>query len=199
MAEDVVQRPPLPVGSVGRIGVGWWGLLCFIATEAALFAYLLFSYAYLALALDGQWRAAASPTLRLALPITVLVILSSVAAWWGERGVKRGSKAELLGGLLLAALLGLAVIALELLEWRSKPFALNAGSYSSIFFVTTGIHLAHIVLGVLVLLTVLAWSALGYFDARRHAPVLIGVAYWHFVNVVWLALFIAFYVAPYLG
>ena len=66
-------------------------------------------------------------------------------------------------------------------------------------FVTTGFHMAHVVVGDLMLAAVLLWSLLGFFDRKRHAPVSIAAVYWHFVDLVWLTVFFTFYVTPYLG
>jgi heme/copper-type cytochrome/quinol oxidase subunit 3 len=56
--------------------------------------------------------------------------------------------------------------------------------------------MAHVVVGIFVLLALALWSALGYFDRVRHGPVSIGSVYWHFVDVVWLFVFATLYLAP---
>ena len=58
--------------------------------------------------------------------------------------------------------------------------------------------MAHVVAGLLILLPLILWTAMGKFDARRRDPVSIGVIYWHFVDAVWLTVFFTFYVTPYL-
>ncbi len=181
---------------MGRISVGWWGVICVIATEASLFAYFLFAYFYFALQLGGNWTPLQPPGFLFSLPGVIALILSSLAAWWAERGARRGLRIDQLGGLALAALLGIVFLVLQLLDWGRETFTLKSSEYGSVFFTITGLHLAHLVVGVLALLLILVWSALGYFDARRHVPVLIGVAYWHFVVVVGVVLFLALYVAP---
>src|SRR6202012_4053527 len=65
-------------------------------------------------------------------------------------------------------------------------------------FTTPGFTLAHVIVGRVVRSVVLIWSALGYFRPRRHEPVSIAIVYWHFVDVVWLAVFSTFYISPYL-
>ena len=188
---------PLPVGPTARRGVGWWGMLCLIATEAALFVYLLFSYFYVALQNDGGWLPEAHPSVRLALPNTIVLLLSSVAMWQGDRGVRRGARGQLIGGVLVALALGTVFVAVQLFEWRAKTYSIQSHSYGSLYFTITGFHMAHVVVGLAMLLTVLVWSALGYFNRRRSAPVLIASAYWHFVDAVWLFVFAAFYLSPY--
>jgi cytochrome c oxidase subunit 3 len=95
--------------------------------------------------------------------------------------------------------LGAIFVGVQLLEWSRKPYQFNSSAYSSLYFTITGFHLAHVVIGMLVLLVLSVWSLLGYFDSKRHAPVAIGAIYWHFVDVVWLVVFFTIYVTPYLG
>ncbi len=196
---DAAASAPLPVGSVGRASLGWWGMLCVIATEATLFAYLLFGYFYYAVQLDGNWLPQLPPSLKLSLPGVILLIASSVGMWWGERGVRRGSQGSLLLGVALALLLGIGFLVLQVLDWRQEPLTLRQGAFGATFFTLTGLHLAHLAVGLAGLLLVLAWSGLRYFDALRHTPVLIMAAYWHFVVAVGVIVFLALYVVPRFG
>jgi heme/copper-type cytochrome/quinol oxidase subunit 3 len=197
---DDVARPqiPLPVGSIGRIGVGWWGAICLIVTEASLFGYLLFAYLYSAVIVDGNFLPSPAPGMSLALPATLVLLASSAAVWWGERGARTGAKAETRLGFLVAFLCGLGFVVLQVLEWRSQRFTPRSDAYGSMFFAITGAHLAHLLAGMLALAVVLLWSGLGYFDAKRNAPVLIAAAYWHFVVVIGVAVFVVLYVTPFL-
>jgi heme/copper-type cytochrome/quinol oxidase subunit 3 len=188
----------LPVGGFGRNHVAWWGVLCLIATEASLFAYLLFSYYYIGLQYGPAWLPARHPSLMLSAPDTVVLLLSSVAVWWGEKGVIQGRRRQQLAGLAIAILLGAIFIAVQLVEWSQKRFGIASSSYGSLYYTITGFHMAHVVVGLIVLATLLGWSVAGLFGQRRHTPILIGSAYWHFVDVVWLFVFSTFYLTPYL-
>ena len=99
----------LPVGSKGHLASGWLGMLTLIATEATLFAYLLFSYFYLASHALGTWPPSGAPSLRIAVPGTLILIAGSVVMWWGERGIKRGNPGQLMIGLAAALILGAAL------------------------------------------------------------------------------------------
>ena len=198
MAEAVAVQVGLPVSASGRKSTGWWGVLCLIATEAALFAYLLFSYYYIASQAGKGWSPEPHPTLAMALPNTAVLLLSSVAVWWGEKGATSGNRRQNLIGFGGAIGLGLIFLAVQIFEWKAKAFDMASGSYGSLYFTITGFHMAHVVVGLIVLSTVFAWSAAGYFTARRCTPVLVSSAYWHFVDGVWLAVFFTFYVTPYL-
>ena len=202
LSPDVIVAAPrdLQVGPVGRHGLGYWGVGTLIATEAALFSYLLFSYYYTgATAPVGGWVIEPHPALKLALPNTILLLLSSLVAWIGERGVLERKRAQALIGLGGALLMGIAFALIQTFEWQAKPFKLGASSYSSLYFVTTGFHELHVFVGLLVLAAVFAWTALDYFSPRRNLTVSAGVLYWHFVDVIWLFVFFTYYLTPYMG
>jgi heme/copper-type cytochrome/quinol oxidase subunit 3 len=197
--EEDIRVGPLPVGSPGRNASGWFGMMTLIATEASLFVYLLFSYFYFAIWSNGAFLPRTLPKFGLSGPDTLVLQLSSVAVWWGEKGARQGDRRQLSLGLLGGIILGAIFVGVQLLEWSGKPYRLSSCAYSSLYFVITGFHLAHVVIGLMMLLVLLVWSLLDYFDSKRHAPVAIGAVYWHFVDAVWLAVFFTIYVTPYLG
>jgi heme/copper-type cytochrome/quinol oxidase subunit 3 len=198
MSDTTALDQALPVGSVHYRASGWYGMLCVIATEGALFGYLLFSYFYCAVQLPPTWTPEPHPTLAYALPATIVMLLSSGALWVAQRGLYQGAQARHHVGLAVAIVLGVLFIVIELLEWHSKPFSLSDGLYSSLYFTITGLDLVHLGVAIIGVAAVLAWSLLGYVDVRRDAPTVIMAAYWHFVTVVWLAIFVVFYLSPYL-
>lgn len=198
MTELSVDQP-LPVAPPGPRTAGWWGMVMVIATEAALFVYLLFSYYYLASQHVGPWPPSGAPALRLALPNTVVLLLSSGAAWWGQSGVERGRQGRLRLGLLVALMLGGVFFAVQILEWSHKTFTPATDSYGSLYFTVTGVHMAHVLIGLVMLGFVLAWSFTHRFTAERHLHVTVAVLYWHFVDVVWLLVFTTFYLTPRIG
>jgi len=200
MVEVALSEPKnLSVGPVGRQGNGWWGVGALIVTEAALFSYLLFSYYYMGATAPLGWLLEPAPSLKLALPNTLLLLGSSLAAWIGERGVlnRRGSQA--LFGFGLAFVMGTVFAVVQWFEWGEKAFSLGTSSYSSLYFVTTGFHMGHVIVGLGVLAALSVWTALDYFSPRRQLVVSAGVLYWHFVDIVWLFVFFTYYITPYLG
>ncbi|MDQ6626942.1 MAG: cytochrome c oxidase subunit 3 [Pseudomonadota bacterium] len=198
-AEALYRGEALPVGSKGRLSSGWWGMITLIATEAALFAYLLFSYFYVASQNGGAWPPGGPPKLDLAIPGTVVLMLGSVTMWWGEKGIRASRQFQLLLGLGASVLLGLAFVVLEGIEWSKKGFTPQTDAYGSLYFTVTGFHLVHVIVGVLMLIMLFVWTLLGYFGVRRHSTVSIAVMYWHFVTAIWVAVFLTFYVSPYLA
>jgi len=194
----IIGAEKLPVGSIGASAPGWWGIIAGIVTEAALFGYLLFSYVYLAAQPHTSAWPSELPSLSLAVPNTVILLLSSVAVWVGERAVRQNKPRTQLIGLSAGTLLGLIFVGVQLVEWKSKPFTLASGSYGSLFFTITGFHMAHVIAGLLMLAALTVWSYRNYFDATRHAAISIGAIYWHFVDAVWLAVFFTLYLTPYM-
>jgi cytochrome c oxidase subunit III len=195
----LAQPERLPVGPVGRRGLGYWGTATLIATEASLFAYLLFSYFYLGATSPPAWVLEPHPPLKLALPNTVLLLASSFVAWYGEHGVLHLRRTQALVGFGAALIMGCIFAAVQWHEWQVKPFTLGTSSYSSLYYVTTGFHLAHVLAGLVALAAIFLWTALDYFSPRRRLTVSAGVLYWHFVDVVWLFVFATYYITPYLG
>jgi cytochrome c oxidase subunit III len=198
VAESLVSDRPLPVQPAGTRASGWYGLLFVVGTEAALFAYLLFSYFFLASQAPGLWPPHGVPSLRIAGPNTVILLASSLTAWWGQSGIERGDRRRLLVGLGLTLVLGTLFAALQIVEWRQQPFAPSTDAYGSLYFTVTGMHVTHVVVGLIMLACLTIWAVQSRFTERRHLHVAIGVLYWHFVDVVWLAVFSTFYLSPYL-
>ncbi len=201
MIDRVHAEGSLPVGAIDTRASGWWAMIFVVFTEASLFAYLLFSYFYLAVQphLPGTFPQGGLPDLKLALPNTLILIASSIAVGWAQLGIERGRKGRLVLGLGLGALLGAIFLVVQGFEWAAKPFPLSSTTYSSLYFIVTGFHMAHVVVGVIVLLCLTVWAAMGYFNRVRFAHIHIGALYWHFVDAVWIAVFFTFYVTPYLG
>ena len=184
-----------------RSGVGWWGMLCLIATEAALFAYLLFSYFYLGVPDAGPaGRPEPHPSLQLALPNTViLLVVSSVAVWWGEQRRQAATGAASRSPASASpSLLGVVFVGVQGSEWSAKPFGLVTSAYGSLYFTITGFHMAHVVVGLVMLAPCFVWARLGYFDRAAHAPVAIGVALLALRRRGLAVRLHAFYITPYL-
>jgi heme/copper-type cytochrome/quinol oxidase subunit 3 len=201
MAERIQLSSQLPVGALNTRASGWWAMIFTIFTEASLFAYLLFSYYYLAVQphLPGTFPEGGPPPMTLALPNTAILLLSSVAVAWAQFGVEHGNKWRLAWGLGVGAGLGLIFLIIQYFEWEQRPFVLADTPYSSLYYVVTGFHMAHVIVGVVMLSVLTWWAARGYFNQVRYAHIHIGALYWHFVDAVWLAVFFTFYVTPLLG
>ena len=188
----------LPLGSTGRRASGWWGLMAMIVTEAALFGYLLFAYFYLAAQSPSAWPPDGAPDLRMPTINTLILLSSSVMVWLAERSARRASRGWSLGFLAVTLALGSLFALIQIGEWQKQPYGLTSHVYGSLYFTITGFHLAHVVAGLAMIGVLLVWSALGFVSRERHLALSIGGMYWHFVDAVWLVVFTALYLTPYL-
>jgi cytochrome c oxidase subunit 3 len=195
MSSAATLEQTLTVHGQGQVGTPWWGMLCLIATEGILFVYLIFSYAYLG-SQHGGWPPGGPPSLRLALPATILLLGSSFVAEWAKNRARSGHINSGRLGFALTLAMGSGFVVLEVIEWMGKPFSFSQDSYSSIYFLLTGTHLAHVALGLLALSAVLLWSLSGTLHRGHEQHRALATLYWHFVDAVWLVVFAAVYLSP---
>ncbi|MDD5579350.1 MAG: cytochrome c oxidase subunit 3 [Methylobacter sp.] len=198
MAKLMPLLEPLPVGSYGKRSSGWWGLLALIVTEGSLFGYLLFSYFYLASQALEHWPPDGLPKLAIPGINTIILLASSGFIWASERCLKNKKMRSSITLMAVAIILGTCFVMIQLREWSNKSYNMATNLYGSLYFTITGFHMAHVVVGVIILSLLLLWMILGYFDDKRYLPVTIGGFYWHFVDGVWLFVFTALYLTPYL-
>jgi heme/copper-type cytochrome/quinol oxidase subunit 3 len=199
MTDTAIRTGALPIGAIGRKAFGWWGMLTIIMTEGALFGYMLFSYYYFAVQYGREFLPDQLPEFKLSLPNTIILLLSSVSVWWGERAIRQNSTARTAIAVGISLVLGVVFMTIQGFEWLEKPFTLASSTYGSLYFTITGFHVAHVFAGTIMLAVLLVWVLLGNFDSRRHAAISVGSLYWHFVDIVWLTLFFTFYITPRLG
>ncbi|MEO7038444.1 MAG: cytochrome c oxidase subunit I [Gemmatimonadaceae bacterium] len=199
-APDGMQRTELgelPVGASGARSVGRWGMLAVVATEGAFFVYFLFSYFYLSSMATNPWPST-TPALALPLANTAILIASSFFAIWAERSIARGNTSGLRVGLAISILLGVTFLGLQALEYSRETISATYDAYGSLFYTITGFHGAHVFVGLIMLTVVLVRAFRGHFSAANHDAVTNATIYWHFVDIVWLAVFSALYITPHL-
>jgi cytochrome c oxidase subunit I+III len=187
----------LPVGASGRRSVGWWGMAGLIVTEAAFFAYLLFSYFYLASMSANPWPSEV-PGIGLPLVNTLILLASSVVVVWAHREIRRGHTGRLRAGLAATIALGVLFLVLQGVEYSREKAAFTRDAYGSLFYTITGFHGAHVFVGLVMLTVVLVRALRGHFATGRHEAVSNVALYWHFVDAVWLAVFTSLYITPHL-
>ena len=181
--------------------LAWWGVVLLIATEATLFAMLVFSYFYLRWTTKGGWPPDGidQPGIVRPLVMTAILIGSGVTVYLGERAIRRADTLGLRWGLALGFLGGAAWLGLQAWDYteKAKHFAPKTDAYGSLVYTLIGAHAAHLIVGVLILGWVLlrAWG--GAYDARRHVAVSIAALYWYFVVVVGAVVFFTVVLSPY--
>jgi len=128
---------------------------------------------------------------------TALLLSSSVTLTWAHHALRAGNRKSLNIGLALTIILGFTFIALQIMEYmhayEELGLTLNSGIYGSTFFMLTGFHGFHVTMGATMLTVILIRCLKGHFTSDNHFAFEAVAWYWHFVDVVWLGLFIFVY------
>lgn len=128
---------------------------------------------------------------------TLLLLSSGATVTWAHWGLKRNNRRQLIIGLILTILLGYTFLGLQAYEYGHAYSELNlkltTGAYGATFFMLTGFHGLHVTIGTIMLLTILGRCIVGHFKPEHHFGFEAVSWYWHFVDVVWLLLFILVY------
>lgn len=128
---------------------------------------------------------------------TALLLSSGVTITWAHWGLIEGKRTQLVAGLALTVLLGLVFLSVQWIEYQEAydhmNLKLTSGVYGSTFFMLTGFHGFHVTLGAIMLMVILARAIKGHFTPERHFAFKAVAWYWHFVDVVWLILFVVIY------
>jgi cytochrome c oxidase subunit 3 len=128
-----------------------------------------------------------------ALVNTFILVTSSFTMHWATVSTKRGYRTGMQAGLVLTILLGLTFLLTQVIEYHRLGFNTSDGAFASTFFGLTGLHGCHDFVG-LVLLTVMAVRAFrGHFSPEHHHGIEIGGIYWHFVDVMWIVVYVTVY------
>jgi heme/copper-type cytochrome/quinol oxidase subunit 3 len=176
--------------SVNRLG-----LYIFIMSEAVLFANLIAGYLYLRF-IQPQWPPEGTEHLDLLFPTvnTVILIASGLPMHWAHKAVEKGNRQHLIIGLALTILLGGIFLGGQGWEYANAGFTPATNIFGSTFFTLTGFHGAHVIVGLTFLVITFILALRGRFTAERFFPVEAAALYWHFVDVVWVVLFVVLYV-----
>jgi len=124
---------------------------------------------------------------------TLILLLSGTTVTWAHHALLENDRKGLIRGLTCTVLLGLLFSALQAYEYHHAAFGFKDGIYSSVFYMATGFHGAHVIIGTIFLAVCLFRAKKGHFTPQQHLGFECAAWYWHFVDVVWLFLFIGIY------
>ena len=207
---DVVKEAQTPGihTPIVRIGLRY-GMTLFIASEVMFFVAFFWAYFHFALypehvlsleagrAVNEVWPPHGVKTFDpFGLPFlnTMILLLSGCTVTWAHHALLENNRKGLIAGLTITVLLGIAFTTCQAIEYSEAPFKFaGGGAYPSTFFLATGFHGFHVLVGTCFLAVCLFRSLKGHFTPTKHFGFEAAAWYWHFVDVVWLFLFICIY------
>ena len=182
-----------------------YGMFLFIASEVMFFA--AFFWAFFDSSLfprevpydlpGGAWPPeGVEPFNPWELPLlnTVILVTSSGFVTLAHSAVERGDRKWTVIWLLATVVFGMVFTSLQAFEYSHAPFGFTDGIYPSTFFMATGFHGAHVIIGTIFLTVCLFRAIKGHFKPTHHFGFEAAAWYWHFVDVVWLFLFVCIYI-----
>jgi cytochrome c oxidase subunit 3 len=186
-----------------------YGMMLFIASEVMFFVAWFWAYFNTALFpadvhqvvrdqfLGGQWPPKGIETFdpwHLPLLNTLILLTSGTTITWAHHALLENDRQGVKWGLILTILLGLTFTAVQGYEYSHAAFHYSGHIYGATFFMATGFHGAHVIIGTTFLIVCLIRVYLGHFTPTQHLGFEFAAWYWHFVDVVWLFLFACIYV-----
>lgn len=191
----------------GGINTALLGMLLFIGSEVMFFAGLFAAYFNARAGAQPNWPPEgleliidpfpSGPIPFLPVIATIVLVLSSFTMQWSLWRIRKGDRTGMNRALAVTLIMGIAFLSAQAFDYivllDHDGFGINSGIYGTLFYTLTGFHGAHVFGGVVGIAIVLLRGAAGQFSARHHIAVEAVSAYWHFVDVVWILLFLTLY------
>ena len=190
---------------VVRIGLRY-GFIMFIMSEVMFFSAWFWAFFKNAIypmspespAVDGVWPPAGIETFdpwHLPLINTLILLCSGAAATWAHHAIAHeNNRKDMATGLIVAIILGVLFTVFQAYEYSHAAFGFSGNIYGATFFMATGFHGFHVIIGTIFLFVCYLRVRAGHFTAERHVGYEAAAWYWHFVDVVWLFLFASIYI-----
>src|SRR6266849_2370502 len=173
-----------------------YGMILFIASEVMFFVAWFWAFFNSSL-FRGVWPPKGIETFdpwHLPLLNTLLLLTSGTTVTWAHHALLENDRQGLKWGLILTIVLGLMFTSVQAYEYMHAAFTFKGNIYGATFFMATGFHGAHVIIGTTFLIVCLIRTYLGHFTPTQHLGFEFCAWYWHFVDVVWLFLFACIYV-----
>jgi cytochrome c oxidase subunit III len=191
---DEHHGPPAANQS-SRVEAQFLGMLLFIISEVMLFGAFFTAYFFLRVVANDPWPAPGTHIPRLVAGVnTAILFSSSFTMHWALEGARRGNRAALRAGLVLTFALGFTFLSVQINEYVKLGFAPHDHAQGTIFYSLTGLHGAHVFVGLNLLLYATIRAFRGHFSPKEHRGVEVPGIYWHFVDVMWLIVYTTVYI-----
>jgi cytochrome c oxidase subunit III len=187
---------PPPANRSSRVEPQLLGMLLFIISEVMVFGAFFTAYFFIRVVSGDQWFPVQGHELPVAIAgiNTAILVSSSFTMHWAQTSIKNGNRLGLRAGILTTLLLGLTFLFIQVNEYVHLGFAPHDFAQGSVFYGLTGLHGAHVFVGLtlLAMVTIRAWR--GHFSPEEHRGVEVPGIYWHFVDVMWIVVYTTVYI-----
>lgn len=198
---DVIRESTFDISHTRRVLTGLkWGMILFIISEVMFFFAFFWSFFFFsfnpALELGGVWPPLYISILNpFEIPLlnTILLLSSGATLTWAHHSIVFGAKDQAVFALVVTIFLAILFTGWQGFEYLNAPFTMSDSVYGSIFYLTTGFHGFHVFVGTCFLSVCLYRLFFDHFTRERHFGFEAAAWYWHFVDIVWLLLYIVFY------
>jgi cytochrome c oxidase subunit III len=186
---------PPPANVSSRVEAQFLGMLLFIISEIMLFGAFFTAYFFIRVVGEANWPAQGEE-----LPVaiagvnTAILLSSSFTMHWALEGARNENRNAMRMGLLTTALLGLTFLTIQVNEYVHLGFAPHDNAQGTIFYGLTGLHGAHVFVGLTLLTFATVRAFRGHFTAKEHRGVEVPGIYWHFVDVMWIFVYSTLYI-----
>nr|YP_010586087.1 cytochrome c oxidase subunit III [Ceraclea indistincta]UZZ43823.1 cytochrome c oxidase subunit III [Ceraclea indistincta] len=177
-----------------------WGMILFIVSEVFFFVSFFWSFFHNYLSPGLEMGALWPPkgifpfnAFQIPLLNTIILLTSGIAVTWSHHSIIKNNYSQGYNSLLMCIILGIYFTVLQAYEYMEAPFSLSDSIYGSVFFVATGFHGLHVIIGTLFLTVCLMRFKMNNFSLYHHFGFEAAAWYWHFVDIVWLFLYTLMY------
>ena len=193
--DDHHHGPP-PANRSSRVEPQLLGMLLFIISEVMVFGAFFTAYFFIRVVSGDNWFPVRGHELPVAVAgvNTAILVSSSFTMHWAQTSIKNGNRLGLKAGILTTFMLGATFLFIQINEYVHIGFAPHDFAQASVFFGLTGLHGAHVFVGLTLLLMVTVRSWRGHFTPEEHRGVEIPGIYWHFVDVMWIVVYTTVYI-----
>jgi cytochrome c oxidase subunit 3 len=171
------------------------GMLLFIISEVMVFGAFFTAYFFIRIVQNNPWPAHGTELPKVVAGVNTAILLSSsLTIHWALVSVKNGNRAGLKAGILSTFLLGCTFLFVQINEYVNIGFAPSDSAQASAFYGLTGLHGAHVFIGLVLLSMVTIRSFRGHYTPEQHRGVEVPGIYWHFVDVMWVIVYLTVYI-----
>jgi len=193
--EDHHHGPPAPNVS-SRVEAQFLGMLLFIISEVMLFGAFFTAYFFIRVVSADQWFPVGGHSLPVAVAgvNTAILLSSSLTMHWAQTSIKHGNRRGLRAGIVATLGLGCTFLFVQINEYAHIGFAPHDFAQASVFYGLTGLHGAHVFVGLTLLTIITVRSFRGHYSPEEHRGVEVPGIYWHFVDIMWIVVYTSVYV-----